>query len=276
MPEEFNISGRKNHYDINSIMSLLTLITILIIGISIWYTDFFCSVIFGMSLIIGFILILIMLFIMFVFGIIKLFIKKFFFTRWTMVTFFLITMLYSLYIISVFPDGIQESRVWHFRTGLCLLDEKECNKGPDVINLRKYNKFIGSKKALAENLINKILLLKHSYHILHSDLTASHPFFSVDNGYGITLKFIIEKAEGKCGANSTDDPDKANCVILIDINGDKLPNQISTGNPKQGYSFKDQYRIIINGENAHPAVNKSNDVALQALNMANRDEELYD
>ncbi|OGI17991.1 MAG: hypothetical protein A2255_00225 [Candidatus Melainabacteria bacterium RIFOXYA2_FULL_32_9] len=107
-----------------------------------------------------------------------------------------------------------------------------------------------NKAALANLFIENLNVIK-------SNTDTINPYFYITDG----MKYIITKADGICGSNDTVDPEKANCVILVDINGDKEPNIESTGNKHKRYSFRDQYRLIINANSVEPASNSNNDVA---------------
>ena len=100
----------------------------------------------------------------------------------------------------------------------------------------------------------KINLKISKYSIKNSELYANT---------GIKYKFF---SKGKCGGEfSTDNPDLANCVVLIDVNGDKKPNKLSSGNNPNNFDYKDQYKLIIKDRAIVPAVTEDNTIAQYAL-----------
>lgn len=127
-----------------------------------------------------------------------------------------------------------------------------------------------NKQALANFFMKRLNLIdynsvyyKKSYNKFSKDNLFQNPHFITNDG----MLYIIEKSQGKCGNINTTDPDKANCVMIIDINGDKSPNQFSTGNKKdKNYKIKDRFRLIILKNKIVPASNKENDVANYILN----------
>lgn len=97
---------------------------------------------------------------------------------------------------------------------------------------------------------------------LVGDRWLNYPHFFTNDGF----LFIIEKAQGKCGETNTNDPDKANCVIIVDVNGQSPPNQFSTGNKaNNNYIINDRFRMIIFPDRITPAGNNENDVAEHVL-----------
>lgn len=99
---------------------------------------------------------------------------------------------------------------------------------------------------------------------LAGDRLLNNPHFLTKDG----KLYIIEKAQGRCGDIDTIDPNQANCVIVIDINGQQGPNQFSTGtNRNQDYRVNDRLRLIVLKELVSPAINQDNDVADYILNF---------
>jgi hypothetical protein len=127
-----------------------------------------------------------------------------------------------------------------------------------------------NKQALANFFIKRLNVLdssdtyfKQLQKNLSQDTLLNNPYFITTNG---TL-FVIEKAQGKCGEINTTDPDKANCVIIVDTNEQRKPNQFSTGNKTtKDYKIKDRLRLIILKDKIAPASNAENDVAEYILN----------
>lgn len=122
-----------------------------------------------------------------------------------------------------------------------------------------------NKQALANFFIKRLNVYKGSdryYKELHKKLSQdtllNNPHFMTFNDH----LFIIEKAQGKCGEINTTDPDKANCVMVVDVDGQKTPNEFSTGNKQnKEYKIKDRLRIIVLKDKVAPASNAQNDVA---------------
>lgn len=110
-----------------------------------------------------------------------------------------------------------------------------------------------NKTALANFFIAKL-------NVLSSNVTATDPYFYTADG----MKFTVSTMGGTCGnATSSNDPASANCVVTVDVNGDKLPNNLSSGNAT--YAFRDQYRLVVKQSSVLPAVNTTEDVAAKAL-----------
>jgi|GEM_PF-5430647 len=252
---------------------ILPITFIIFLGLSFWYTDIFDPAVGSFILISWILAILLFLFIAIFLGIIKLINKNTDFTMYISIAFCSIIILTILNSITILTESIPKSSRGGYRLAICLLDEKNCQE-PDQIFLSNYNKSIGNKIALAQDLINKIMLKNHFrgqiIKIHYPNINNKNPFFYYNDDYGLKIKYEVEKAEGKCGANNTTDPDIANCVILVDINSYRFPNQLSSGNKKQGYSYKDQYKIVILGNNTFPARNNKDDVAYEALKLANK------
>lgn len=122
-----------------------------------------------------------------------------------------------------------------------------------------------NKQALADFFIQRFNVIDSSnplyrqmYEGLAGDRLLNNPHFLIKDG----MLFIIEKAQGRCGDVNTTDPNQANCVIIVDINGQQPPNQLSTGNTKnQDYRVNDRLRLIVLKEQVLPAANQDNDVA---------------
>lgn len=99
---------------------------------------------------------------------------------------------------------------------------------------------------------------------LAGDRLLNNPHFLTKDG----KLYIIEKAQGRCGDIDTIDPNQANCVIIVDVNGQQGPNQLSTGtNRNQDYRVNDRLRLIVLKELVRPAINQDNDVADYILNF---------
>lgn len=126
-----------------------------------------------------------------------------------------------------------------------------------------------NKQALANFFIKRFNVIDSSdpyYKNLHKklpkDKLLENPLFLMNDG----MLYIIEKAQGKCGDTNTTDPDKANCVIVVDTNGHHKPNEFSTGNKKDNYKLNDRFRVIVLKDKVAPAANAQNDVAEYILN----------
>ena len=81
------------------------------------------------------------------------------------------------------------------------------------------------------------------------------------------MRFEIIKADGICGYTNTTDPAIANCVILVDVNGDRGPNMEARNISNMTYSSFDRYLVIVKSESALPASNSTNDAAIRVLNI---------
>ncbi|EKE02811.1 MAG: hypothetical protein ACD_20C00328G0004 [uncultured bacterium] len=95
--------------------------------------------------------------------------------------------------------------------------------------------------------------------ILSSNLTIANPYFYTTDG----MKYTFDAFDTACSSTEAD-PSTANCQVLVDVNGDKNPNTVSSGN-STNWSFKDQYRLIIRQNSVIPASNATDTVAEQAL-----------
>jgi len=92
----------------------------------------------------------------------------------------------------------------------------------------------------------------------------NNSFYTAD---GVLYRFVHSSTAGACNtASTTTDPAVAMCYALVDVNGAKGPNSISTGSTALGSAFyNDQYYIIINDINAVPAGNATNTIAQDAM-----------
>ncbi|MFA6988660.1 MAG: type II secretion system protein [Candidatus Gastranaerophilaceae bacterium] len=98
----------------------------------------------------------------------------------------------------------------------------------------------------------------------------TNSFYTAD---GAMYRFIKRATGGAvagvCDTASTSttvDYDTAPCMVLIDVNGKKGPNQVSTGNKLNNTAnFKDQYYIIIKDTAAVPGNDGTNSIAQDAL-----------
>lgn len=129
---------------------------------------------------------------------------------------------------------------------------------------------ISNKQALANFFIPRFNVIdnfdtytKDTLKELSKNKLLKNPYFINNDG----MLYIIEKAQGRCGEINTTDPDKANCVIIIDVNGIRPPNEFSTGNKKdKDYKLNDRFRIIVLKNKVVPASNEENDVADYVFN----------
>lgn len=112
----------------------------------------------------------------------------------------------------------------------------------------------GGKAELANFFIRKM-------NVVDSNMTASNPWFDTADG----MKFIVTKASDFCGTNSTFDPQYADCVMKVDVNGDKAPNQEAQGNLLSNYLFRDQYYVVVGNSSVLPASNATNDISVKML-----------
>jgi prepilin-type N-terminal cleavage/methylation domain-containing protein len=61
---------------------------------------------------------------------------------------------------------------------------------------------------------------------------------------------------GAC--NVSNDLDTANCIVIVDVNGNKGPNDLSSGTAGTGYIIKDQFKMIIQPQMVIPANSTTN------------------
>lgn len=128
-------------------------------------------------------------------------------------------------------------------------------------------------KELAELFLRR-LNVKESYispnkrtlKMLAKDKLADKPYMILVDD----VLYIIEKAKGKCGSTNSSNPDEANCVVIVDVNGTKPPNELSTGDQEDNYKFKDRYRVIILKDKAVPAASSENNIAASIVNERRR------
>lgn len=94
-----------------------------------------------------------------------------------------------------------------------------------------------TSQGLTDYFSNKVSFAEKDY--------TNSTFISAD---GIKYQFFKNGATA-CGTSESVDKLTADCYVLIDVNGNKKPNKISTGNTlTEGinkYRFKDQYYFII-------------------------------
>ena len=167
----------------------------------------------------------------------------------------IITLALSIFIEAGLPDVKTATPPHELKEVLSKLNYSiELNINENNVNANTCPDCNSNRSALAKFFINK-------FNVTKSNTTATIPYFYT--AYGMRIDII--RTFGKCGANNSTDPDRANCVILVDINGDKLPNSLSTGNKKQGYDFKDQYKFVVKADKVEPAFNSTNDATLKAI-----------
>lgn len=103
---------------------------------------------------------------------------------------------------------------------------------------------------------------KRTFELLAKNKLSDKPYMIfVDD-----VLLIIDKVNGKCGSTKSSNPDEANCVVTVDVNGIKPPNELSTGNQEVNYKFKDRYQVIILKDKAIPASNSENNIADSIIN----------
>jgi len=125
----------------------------------------------------------------------------------------------------------------------------------DSIDASSCTNCSSNAQKLAEFFIGKL-------NVLSQNVTSPNAYFYTADG----MRFDIIQSNGTCGTNSTTDPAPANCVVLVDVNGDKLPNDYSTGNTTANvYTFRDRYRLIVTANSVLPAQNATSDVTMKAL-----------
>lgn len=126
-----------------------------------------------------------------------------------------------------------------------------------------------NKQALADYFMRRLSVVDSSNPSYKKLSTALAGDGWLNNPYFLTkdeFLFIIEKAQGRCGGINTNDPDKANCVMIVDVNGSSPPNQFSTGNKSNNnYVINDRFRLIVHADRITPAANNENDAAENVL-----------
>lgn len=84
-------------------------------------------------------------------------------------------------------------------------------------------------------------------------------FFTADG-----MQYTVVKKSQACPATEDPDPSTASCVVLVDVNGLKGPNQDSSGLGSSNI-YKDRYYLDVHQNSVVPASNTTNDAAVQAL-----------
>ncbi len=59
--------------------------------------------------------------------------------------------------------------------------------------------------------------------------------------------------------------DTATCSVLVDVNGNKAPNALSTGNTTGTYAYNDRYQLVIRNNQILPSTNATNTAAVGAI-----------
>lgn len=116
---------------------------------------------------------------------------------------------------------------------------------------------ISNERALAAFFMKRLNVIEYANNTkVAQEEFPDKPAFSTSDG----MLYIVEKAKGRCGDIKTVNPDKANCVIIVDVNGFKRPNKFSTGNKKnKDYKMHDRFRVVVLKETVEPAANEEND-----------------
>jgi len=70
---------------------------------------------------------------------------------------------------------------------------------------------------------------------------------------------------GSCSTTDTNYAAPAQCFVLVDINGDRTPNTLSSGNTLATYDFKDRYYLVIRNNAILPSNSASDSVAMAAV-----------
>lgn len=184
---------------------------------------------------------------------------------------FLLVLVFSLTLPADSPSPsscpkVKMSCIWGYRKALSVINQAivmdKQLEGADIGNCT-------SDKALAEIFMSRFNI-KESYKapnkrtlkILAKDKLSDKPYMIfVDD-----VLLIIDKVNGKCGSTNSSNPDAANCVVTVDINGIKPPNELSTGNQEDNYKFKDRYLLIILKDKAIPASTSENNIAEYIIN----------
>lgn len=126
-----------------------------------------------------------------------------------------------------------------------------------------------NKQALADYFMRRLSVVDSSNPSYKKLSTALAGDGWLNNPYFLTkdeFLFIIEKAQGRCGDINTNDPNQANCVMIVDVNGSSPPNLFSTGNKSNNnYVINDRFRLIIHSDRITPAANNENDAAEHVL-----------
>ncbi len=70
---------------------------------------------------------------------------------------------------------------------------------------------------------------------------------------------------GSCSTTDTNYAAPAQCFVLVDINGERTPNTLSSGNTSATYDFKDRYYFVIRNNAVLPSNSASDSVATAAI-----------
>jgi prepilin-type N-terminal cleavage/methylation domain-containing protein len=108
---------------------------------------------------------------------------------------------------------------------------------------------IGSSEALANFFGRKLNVIKGS----GTD--------SINVNDGTQYTFV---RSGACGTTDTNYATAA-CSVLVDINGARTPNTLSTGVNPATYNFKDQYYLVIRNNAVLPSNSVASSVAVAAV-----------
>lgn len=99
---------------------------------------------------------------------------------------------------------------------------------------------------------SKLALAKHFYEympIMRKKYILDKTCLNTPGG----MKYHFVKADGTCGESDSWDPETANCVILVDVNGDKMPNRLYKGNDLSNINNYDRFNFIILKDKVVPA-----------------------
>ena len=69
---------------------------------------------------------------------------------------------------------------------------------------------------------------------------------------------------GSCGTADTDFA-TATCSVVVDVNGARSPNTLSSGNSAATYVFKDRYNLVVRNNAVLPSSSATNTVAVAAV-----------
>ncbi len=91
------------------------------------------------------------------------------------------------------------------------------------------------------------------------DREGDNIFFTSDG-----VKYTFTK-NGRCGTTNTIDIATAECYILLDLNNDYDPNQLSTNEADGTPVYKDRYYVVVKKNAVVPAIENGHDVAIRAI-----------
>lgn len=78
------------------------------------------------------------------------------------------------------------------------------------------------------------------------------------------MQYTVLKKTAQCLATESSNDTSANCVMLVDVNGARGPNTMSSGSGASAI-YRDRYTVIVRSNSVIPAYNGTDSVAIDAL-----------